>query len=205
MIRDICDDLWKQIISLLDHRTGRGLLCASKKFQVLCENHLCAHANDNEWIKRALKIGNIRIVEIIFKRNEINYASGNYFALKWACFIGNDELIQRLLKQGADPTVEDNIAIKIASRMGNIKVVKQLLLDSRVDPSADKNYAIKWATQNNHWSVVSELLNDKRVNPAVDNGNVYMRIVKNGDAELVKKIQSDERILNNPEFQEKSV
>lgn len=62
-----------------------------------------------------------------------------------------------------DPSVENNYAIRWASRFGHADVVKLLLSDPRVDPSADNNYAIRCAYREHHNEVLKLLLADSRV------------------------------------------
>ena len=57
-----------------------------------------------------------------------------------------------------DPSIENNILIREASRDGNIDVVKLLLADKRVNPSANDNEAIQWAKYYGHTEVVKLLL-----------------------------------------------
>lgn len=70
---------------------------------------------------------------------------------------GNIEVVDRLLKEGFDPSTNSNISIKHASQNGHVEVVKRLLDDPRVDPSADGNIAIKLASENGHVEVVEFL------------------------------------------------
>ena len=66
-----------------------------------------------------------------------------------------------------DPSVNNNYAIRWASRKGHPEVVRALLLDGRVDPSAYNNYAIQWASRNGHAEVVRLLFSDERVRKAL--------------------------------------
>jgi len=63
-----------------------------------------------------------------------------------------------LLEHGADPTANDNYAIRLASYYGHAAVVK-LLLEHGADPKAGNNYAIQWASKNEHIDVVEVLKN----------------------------------------------
>jgi Ankyrin repeats (3 copies) len=65
--------------------------------------------------------------------------------------------------KAVDPSVDDQYAIKWASRLGYIEIVGLLLKDSRVDPSAEDQYAIKWAYKREHKKIMEMLLQDSRV------------------------------------------
>ena len=70
------------------------------------------------------------------------------------------ETVKILLQdERADPSADDNFAIRLASENGHTETVKVLLQDERVDPSADDNYAIRWASENGNTEIV-ELLKD---------------------------------------------
>ena len=85
------------------------------------------------------------------------YAAANEF--------GKDMMTLLLEDNRVDP---DSNAIRIASKNGNVEVVRLLLEDERVDPAAKNNFAIRWASRNGHVEVVRLLLKDKRVDPAAD-------------------------------------
>ena len=82
---------------------------------------------------------------------------------------GNDSgvaTVARLLQDPrVDPSVDDNIAIRIASEKGHMDVVKRLLQDPRVDPSASRNQAIRFASMSGRAGIVGRLLQDPRVDP----------------------------------------
>ncbi len=78
---------------------------------------------------------------------------------------GHEEVVERLLSEGADPSYTDAAhgnwtALMFAAGAGHLKIVKRLLSDTRVVASAcdvDGRDAVSIATQFNHASVV-ELL-----------------------------------------------
>ena len=62
-----------------------------------------------------------------------------------------------LLEDGrVDPTVEDNLAIKLAAAWGRTDLV-QALLSSGCDPTAEDCAAIRWAAEHGHVEIVSIL------------------------------------------------
>ena len=80
-----------------------------------------------------------------------------------ACKSGDISEVERYIREGDDPSDDDNYAIQRASGNGHTDVVKLLLSDKRVDPSADNNTAIQLATKYGHRDVVRLLLEDDRV------------------------------------------
>lgn len=70
----------------------------------------------------------------------------------------NDGELEKYLKQGGDPTHDNNYAIRFASNNNEIEVVKLLLKDSRVDPCASDNQAFRRAYRYKHYDIVKLLL-----------------------------------------------
>jgi len=104
------------------------------------------------------------------------------------------EIVAGLIKEGFDPSHNDNYAIQLASRNGHLEVVKLLLQDPRVDPSADDNYAIELAFRKGHLEVVKLLLQDPRVDPSADDNYAIQQASKNGLLEVVKLLLQDPRV-----------
>ena len=95
-------EIWYEIASYMDHRTGQGMLLASKVFKQIAEKGLNPTTNNHEWIRKASELGHLRVVQFLLNRKEV------------------------------DPSVNDNLAIRRASRNGHVEVVKELLKDPRV-------------------------------------------------------------------------
>jgi hypothetical protein len=69
------------------------------------------------------------------------------------------QVVELLLSDSrVDPTVEDNVAIRIASRRGHAEVVRSLLEDPRVDRYSRNDEAMRGARQNGYEAVVRQLL-----------------------------------------------
>ena len=101
-----------------------------------------------------------------------------------------------LIAGGVDPTMKDNIAIRLASDYGYLEMVKLLLADPKVDPGANNNEAIRYASIGGHTDVVKLLLADSRVDPTVY-GNTVSAIglaSDNGQIDVVKLLLADPRI-----------
>ena len=84
-------------------------------------------------------------------------------ALKDACRIGDVEVVDRLLRDGVDPSFGRNVAIGIAAALGHVAVVSRLMQDSRVEPADYSNWSIVVASLHGHLDVVDRLLTDARV------------------------------------------
>lgn len=56
-----------------------------------------------------------------------------------------------------DPSFDDNIAFRTASRIGHTDVVRLLLLDFRVNASANDNEAITEASKGGHVNIVRDI------------------------------------------------
>jgi ankyrin repeat protein len=64
--------------------------------------------------------------------------SNNNYPIRKACELGCYSLVQYLLENNADPTVDHNIALRCAVYNGHEDVVKLLLHDNRVDACDDR-------------------------------------------------------------------
>lgn len=106
------------------------------------------------------------------------------------------ERIKTLLKEGVDPSYDNNQAIGRAPQGDMLsktvdprsaELVKLLLSDSRVDPSANDNVALYYAVKANDIESVKLLINDKRfkITPRVN--KLSKTIAK--DTEIYKLIQ----------------
>ena len=80
-----------------------------------------------------------------------------------ACKSDDISVIEIYIKDGGDPSADNNAAIRWASHNGHVEVVKLLINDERVDPSIYNNAAIRWASIEGHTDVVRLLLQDARV------------------------------------------
>ena len=73
-----------------------------------------------------------------------------------ACEKGLTKLAAKYIEHGANPTADDNCAIRLASHNGHAAVVK-LLLEHGADPTSGNNYAIRLASYYGHAAVVEIL------------------------------------------------
>lgn len=75
---------------------------------------------------------------------------------------GDIEGVKKGIEQGINPSVEDNLPIRITSVHRDIEIVKLLLQDERVDPSAKNNHAIEIASEKGDIEIVRMLSTDRR-------------------------------------------
>lgn len=97
------------------------------------------------------------------------------------------DIMELLLKRGADPSVNHNKFLIDAVEFGKFEVVNRLLQDPRVDPSDQKNQAILIAAENGDQSMIDRLLQDPRVKATVDMSKVTQLLEE--EAENVRKKQ----------------
>ncbi|MFW6225783.1 MAG: ankyrin repeat domain-containing protein, partial [bacterium] len=75
-------------------------------------------------------------------------------------------------------TPNKNILLKYASRLGNAKVVKELLGDSEVNPNTSNGMPIIFACKHGHIDIIKLLLDTGRVDP-FDNLNIFLHSLDN--------------------------
>jgi len=107
-------------------------------------------------LKIACIYGDLKTAEKLINRGVDPTAD---MVLELTCQTSYYEIVHLLLKHGADPTSNKNIAIQWASLNSNIEVIR-LLLKYGADPTVNDNYAIKQASQNGHLEIVRLLLHN---------------------------------------------
>ena len=107
---------------------------------------------------------------------------------------GNLEAVKKAVKK-IDPSFDDNTALELATKKGEIEIVDFLLKDSRVDPSNNGNQNILWAAvDRGHASVVKRLLKDPRVDPTVNDNEILLHAAALGKYYCVKELLKDGRV-----------
>lgn len=102
----------------------------------------------NEALIDAIRMGNVRIVQKLMNRPDINPAIRDNQAIISASFIGNLEIVNLLLAdKRVNPCAKNNSAIGLASKQGHINVVHRLLEDPRVKNSLPKRDQVRYSTQ----------------------------------------------------------
>ncbi|KAJ3258964.1 hypothetical protein HK103_003105 [Boothiomyces macroporosus] len=89
-----------------------------------------------------------------------------------------------------DPSVGEDLAIRVAAEHGDDEMVELLLQDNRVQPNSNDDYAIYYAAANGHYKVVDLLLRDKRVDPQAS----FVAACANGHTNIVERLLDDERL-----------
>lgn len=96
------------------------------------------------------------------------------------------DIVDEYLQQGANGGVDDNFAIKYASKYGFVDIIQRLLMEPTVKPAADDNEALWWAVVEGQPYVIPILLGDSRVVESVDFNQVLTLAVKHGQLEVLK-------------------
>jgi len=197
------DDILCRLIS----RYGTGELME----YILKNGNIDPTTNDNEAIINACKYGNIDIVKMLmsihsnkkYSRNKrINLFANNNGAFIGAIVNNHLKIIKILLNPinnhlPINPSVGNNMGIRLAAKLGHHNIVKyliSLLPEYGIDPSVCNNEAIRLAVTRNHKLVVKELLKDVRVNPNVNLGTLLRLSIKHKYVEITEYLQNDYRI-----------
>ncbi len=148
--------------------------------------------DDNSAIRKASENGHTEIVKLLLA-DPYPYI---LIVANQAASVDDHTYFEQLLvaDKRVDPSSKNNKAIRMASKNGNIEVVKLLLADQRVDPSDPNNEAIRWASDGGHLEVVKLLLADQRVDPSDMNNDAIRMASKNGNTEVVKLLLADQRV-----------
>ena len=128
-------------ISLGSRQNALRLLCEKQNywcFKECFERFWDWYEKDNSDIINSLLFiacekGDVRFVNLILQDKKINPSTGKDWALRIACWYGNDDVVKRLLKcDQVDPTMMDNGCISLAHERGHKSSCKILLEDKRV-------------------------------------------------------------------------
>jgi hypothetical protein len=88
----------------------------------------------------------------------------------------------------------NNYAIRKASQLGFVEIVKLLMSHSLVDPSVDNNFTIISALNGGHVELAKLLLSDDRIDPSADNNSVIKLASQKGYDDIVAVLLSDNRV-----------
>lgn len=196
----------------------------------------CSKGFKSYAIAEAVLFGKLDIVEMIFENGaepEVNgylvtvaklkgftdiieYLAGkgikvdtNYDdkALRWASGLGHLDIIELLLKKGANIHANDDDALRVASFNGNAEVVK-FLIGKGANIHATDNFALKWAIKHGNIDLVEFLLdegadihsnNDETLRSAIDYGHseVTKLLISRGANILAKNDEALQRAILN--------
>jgi len=192
----ISDDILSTIFQFLPSKNKTKVLTSSKSFPNI--NLLTDIPDlDNVEICNAFTEDNFKIL-----MKNVNLDRQKLFN----CVVkrGSYKIVKILLTDSrVNPSINNNYALRWASKNGHTEIVKLLLADERVDPSDQNNQAIQISSFYGHADIVKLLLEvglnkeftkRERVNPA-DLANQAIRYAsKNGHTEVVKLLLTDKRV-----------
>lgn len=123
------------------------------------------------------------------------------YALIQACSFGFLDIVEFLIENGADPSVDNNMALITTCQLGHTEILKRLLCQDKVNPSACKNKALNYAVESRKFENVKLLL-DVGCNPNgsrnIDDDNVVAIASLNKDIEIVQLlIDAGADVINN--------
>lgn len=156
------------------------------------------------WVEKNYKRKEVKIiVDEILKNELINLERFGTIIFQFCSWKRlNDELVFILKRKEFDPSRDNNLAIRVASRYGRSKIVYMLLKDSRVDPTVNNCFALYSATYFRHLRVVQLLLKDGRSDPTIGS-NAPLRIaIKGNQPKIVNLFLSDRRVKSTVSYGE---
>ena len=105
------------------------------------------------------------------------------------------DLLQQVIDaiENGDPTIDENILIKMGSRDGVIEAVRLLLEDGRADPTVDDSYPIREAYDNDEREIFRLLLEDGRSDPTVYDNYIIENSAEEGKTEIFRLLLEDGR------------
>uniref|UniRef100_A0A6C0JTJ4 Uncharacterized protein n=1 Tax=viral metagenome TaxID=1070528 RepID=A0A6C0JTJ4_9ZZZZ len=98
----------------------------------------------------------------------------------------------------ADPSTQNNYAIRWAAYNGHADVVRLLLEDPRVDPSAKNNDALQYACSRGYIDIVRLLLADPRIDPS--DQRALRSAKRNNHTEIINLLTEHQFRLDGPEY-----
>ena len=130
-------------------------------------------AMENHALRAASTNGQSRLVEFLLKDKRmipmmVLISSPNvrrFSSIHFAADNGHADIVKMLIDAGADPSSEDDLALRVACTAGHTDVVRLLLSNTEVDPMALNNWALQTAITHGHAEVTALLLADPGVIP----------------------------------------
>lgn len=124
-------------------------------------NHHLERNNDHPLVK-AVKKDNVSDLIHFFTIGKNSYAnkfdvqSLDNFAIKHASYLGNQEMVEYLISEGADVDAENSLSVTFASSQNHMKVL-QLLFTQKIDIKKNKS-ALNLACRHGHFDIVKFLI-----------------------------------------------
>jgi len=121
-----------------------------------------------------------------------------YEKLKMGCLEGLLWMVEDAVKEGIDPSVNNNQSLLWACQNGYLNIVKYLLKDKRVDPTDLDSVSLRAATFYRHYDIVKLLLDDGRADPAAMDNEPFLDAIRSAiiynDYSLAKLLLKDGRV-----------
>ncbi|KAJ3312715.1 hypothetical protein HDU76_002817 [Blyttiomyces sp. JEL0837] len=117
--------------------------------------------NNNLAFIIACRFGHLNVVKLLVEGDVVGIIKAEtYEGFSFAvCFDHLDVLKYLMEVGGVAPDIGNNFAIKTASELGHVEIVRFLLrFGNRVDATVDDNFAVRKAKENGHQDVVDLLL-----------------------------------------------
>ena len=156
---------------------------------------------ENSALRSASTNGKTALVELLLKDERmmpmmVLLSSPNvrrYSSIHFAADNGHADIVELLIDAGADPSSEDDLALRVASSAGHTDVVRLLLEQKQVDPSALHNWALQAAIAHGHAGVLTLLLNCPKVDPDVGTRSAIITAHKENHRDVLDILRSCQR------------
>lgn len=108
------------------------------------------------------------------------------YTLSDACADGDLEKVKELIKNGADPHADENLAISYTGIMGRVEILKYLVDECNVDPLYDDGIMLVNASVCGRLEVIKYLVEECGADVSASNHRVLQEASKNGHLEVVR-------------------
>jgi len=127
----------------------------------------------------------MELFKMLFNHKKIDPSDNNNEAMKVACKMGREEIVEILLQ---DSRVNPTVGIRNAVYYGNMKLFELLYNDKRTDPSEGKNSPIRIACMTRRIEFIEILLKDSRVDPSDCDNEALIYAIKNDNNEIALQL-----------------
>eukprot|EP00455_Lapot_gusevi_P041197 TRINITY_DN4750_c0_g1_i1.p1 TRINITY_DN4750_c0_g1~~TRINITY_DN4750_c0_g1_i1.p1 ORF type:complete len:524 (+),score=97.90 TRINITY_DN4750_c0_g1_i1:139-1710(+) len=103
---------------------------------------------------------------------------------------GDLEVVEQCIAAGTDPSLNNNLALRLAAQHGHLPIVQRLLEFPQVNPAAQNNSALRLACENGHLHVATLLLTLPRVDPTAFNQSALREACQRGHVDVVNLLLS---------------
>lgn len=110
-------------------------------------------SNHEEFLLESVKQNNLEDVKY-----HISKGAKNHLAIIYSAANGNLEILKYLIENNYDPTITNNLPLRIASSHGHLHIIEYLIKECNVNVRACQNNALIVAVENNHLDIVKFLV-----------------------------------------------